>query len=410
MRCTGRAAPWCAQVTLALVASGLGPGRALAQNRDQLAWLVDSLRVYVEGATRLKFQRPPRYGLHTPAQISEYLRRRFEGHVPAGRLDAIAAAYHLFGLLPDTIAFRSAIIDFNAASIMGFYDPETDTLYCRTGLAPAQLREVLTHEMVHALQAQYVNLDSLIAPSRESDRAFASKAVIEGQAMFATVRLLAGGRNVVAYTGIWNAVVETVRLRTVATPRTRRIPLLLREGLIAPYLFGAQFMSAWQGYRWSDTIPFGRLMPQSSEQILHPERYAAGDAPIELRFVDSVGRVRIEDVLGEFDLHLLEAQLAGATTLGKIGVLGWGGDRYRVYETPGGLALVWYVIWDNPAAAAAFHAGAGAKLEARRRPGWRGSLERLEIAGRPASRYVWAPERWDGWARVPEVEMVAGAR
>jgi hypothetical protein len=139
------------------------------------------------------------------------------------------------------VAFRSAILDFNAASILGFYDPETDTLYCRTGLGPAQLREVLTHEMVHALQAQYTNLDSLIAPSRESDRAFASKAVIEGQAMFATIRLLAGGRNVVAYTGIWNALVETVRLRTVATPRTRRIPLLLREGLIAP--------TGWVGWR-----------------------------------------------------------------------------------------------------------------------------------------------------------------
>jgi hypothetical protein len=390
-------------VALMLGVSALAPGGARAQSPEQLAWWVDSLRVYVEGATRLKFQHPPRYGLRTQAQVGEYLHRRFERIVPAGHLDAVAAAYHLFGLLPDTVAFRSAILDFNAASVMGFYDPETDTLYCRTGLGPAQLREVLTHEMVHALQAQYANLDSLIAPSRESDRAFASKAVIEGQAMFATLRLLAGGRNVVSYTGVWNALVETVRLRTVATPRTRRIPLLLREGLIAPYLFGAQFMSAWQGYRWSDTIPFGRLMPQSSEQILHPERYAAGDAPIELRFVDSVGRVRIEDVLGEFDLHLLEAQLAGAKTLGKIGVLGWGGDRYRVYETPAGPALVWYVVWDNAAAAKAFSAGAGAKLLGRRRPGWRGLLEQQEIGGRPASRYVWAPEAWEGWGSIPAV-------
>jgi hypothetical protein len=404
----GVAVAWC-RPALALLIAGLAPAKARAQDRTQLAWWVDSLRVYVEGATRLKFQHPPRYALHTPAQISAYLQRQVERKLPPGRLDAVAAAYHLFGLLPDTIAFRRAVLDFHETSIAGFYDPETDTLYCRTGLGPAQLRETLTHEMVHALQAQYVNLDSLVAPSRESDRAFASKAVIEGQAMFATIRLLAGGRNVVAYTGVWNALVETVRLRTVATPRTRRIPLLLREGLIAPYLFGAQFMSAWQGYRWSDTIPFGRLMPQSSEQILHPERYAAGDQPVDLRFVDSAGRVRIEDVLGEFDLHLLEAQLAGATSLGKIGVLGWGGDRYRVYETPAGLALVWYVVWDNPAAAAAFHAGAGARLAARRRVGWRGLLERLEIERRPATRYVWAPERWDRWERVPEVVIVESA-
>ncbi len=388
-----------------LLLAGSVPSTARAQDQAQLGWWVDSLRIYVEGATRLKYRHEPRYALHTPAQISAYLRRQMERKLPPGRLDAIAAAYHLLGLLPDTLAFRNAVLDFNAASVAGFYDPETDTLYCRTGFGPEQVREVLTHEMVHALQAQYVNLDSLIDPLRDSDRAFASKAVIEGQAMFATIRLLAGGRNVVAYTGVWNALVETVRLRTVATPRTRRIPLLLRESLIAPYLFGAQFMSAWQGYRWSDSVPFGRLMPQSSEQILHPERYAAGDAPIDLRFSDSVGPVRIEDVLGEFDLHLLEAQLAGATRLGKVSVLGWGGDRYRVYESSRGPALVWYIVWDDVAAANAFHAGAGAKLGARRRAGWRGAIERRDIGGRPGTRYVWAPDQWEGWERIPEVAV-----
>jgi hypothetical protein len=378
---------------------------AQGQTAAQLAWWVDSLRIYVEGATRLKYRHPPRSALQTPEQIKAYLRRQLERRLPPGRLEAIAAAYHLLGLLPDTIAFRNAVLDFNAPAASGFYDPETDTLYCRTGFGPSQVREVLTHEMVHALQAQYVNLDSLVDPSRPSDQAFAAKAVIEGQAMFATVRLLAGGRNVVGYTGVWNALVETVRRRTIATPRTRRIPLLLRERFIAPYLFGAQFMSAWQGYRWSDTLPFGRLMPQSSEQILHPERYAAGDQPIELAFADSAGRIRIEDVLGELDVHLLEAQLAGAKTLGAIGVLGWGGDRYRVYDTPAGLALVWYIVWDDSVAAATFHAGTGARLGARQLRGWRGRLERLVIDDRPATRYVWAPEQWDRWGNIPEATL-----
>jgi len=390
---------------LMFLALSLAPSSARAQDAAQLAWWVDSLRIYVEGATRLKFRHPPHFALQTPDQIKAYLRRQLDRKLPPGRLEAIAAAYHLLGLLPDTIAFRNAVLDFNAPAVAGFYDPETDTLYCRTGFGPAQVREVLTHEMVHALQAQYVNLDSLVDPSRESDQAFAAKAVVEGQAMFATVRLLAGGRNIVAYTGVWNALVETVRLRTVATPRTRRIPLLLRERFIAPYLFGAQFMSAWQGYRWADTVPFGRLMPQSSEQILHPERYAAGDNPIELAFTDSGGQIRTEDVLGELDVHLLEAQLAGARTLGKIGVLGWGGDRYRVYDTPAGPALVWYIVWDDSAAAAAFHKGAGARLAARRQTGWRGQLERLNVGGRPGSRYVWATEKWDRWANLPEVTL-----
>jgi len=110
-------------------------------------------------------------------------------------------------------------------------------------------------------------------------------------------------------------------------------------------------------------------------------------------------------VLGELDVHLLEAQLAGARTLGKIGVLGWGGDRYRVYDTPEALALVWYIVWDDAAAAAAFHKEAGARLAARRQTGWRGLLERLDIAGRPGSRYVWAPQQWSRWANLPAVTL-----
>src|SRR5262249_48831 len=148
-------------VLLALV---LGPSSAQVQDATQLARWVESLRIYVEGATRLKFLRPPNYALQTPDQIKAYLRRQLERRLPRGRLEAIPAAYHLLGLLPDTIAFRNAVLDFNAPAVAGFYDPETDTLYCHTGFGPVQVREVLTHEMVHALQAQHVNLDSLIDP------------------------------------------------------------------------------------------------------------------------------------------------------------------------------------------------------------------------------------------------------
>ncbi|HEU5170244.1 MAG TPA: hypothetical protein VFU46_06890 [Gemmatimonadales bacterium] len=391
---------WLAALFLAVGALPLS-----AQRPPALAPVVDSLRPYVEGATGIAFRARPHYGWRTEAEIRRYLDRSFERRNRPGHFEAVALAYHLFGLLPDTADFRRGLSNLYVAQLRGLYDPDTDTLYCRTGLTAGELREVLTHELVHALQDQYLDLAALLEPEMENDRRFAARAVIEGQATFATLRLLAGGRNPVSYTGIWNFITAALRLGEGQSAAFKRAPALLREGLVAPYLFGAQFMSYWQGTAFADSMPYGDLMPSSSEQILHPERYVAGDRPLELRFRDSAGAVAIEDGLGEFEIHVLAAQLSAAPLGGSPPALGWGGDRYRVYRGPGGPALVWYVVWDDAPAADEFRAGTGARLAARRRAGWRGSLERVEVDGRAATRYVWARDAWEGWDALPEVEV-----
>jgi hypothetical protein len=83
--------------------------------------------------------------------------------------------------------------------------------------------------------------------------------------------------------------------------------------------------------------------------------------------------------------------------------IGWGGDRYRVYETPAGPALVWYVAWDDQRSADRFVRSAGPGLRHTARTGYRAELNGTFIGERPATRYVLAPERWAGWGRVPEV-------
>lgn len=223
--------------------------------------------------------------------------------------------------------------------------------------------------------------------------------------MFATLRLLAGGRNLVGYSGLWNWIAASLRLGQGQSAEFQRAPRLLREGLVAPYLYGAQFMSYWQGTELADSAPFGERMPRSSEQILHPERYVQGDHPVTIHFVDDSTGVITEDVVGEFEIHLLGAQLTNGVTGGAPPAIGWGGDRYRVYRSQVGPALVWYLVWDDPASAASFRAGTGALLARRSKPGWQAAFEPLTIDGRPASRYVWAPTGWEGWQALPTVRV-----
>jgi hypothetical protein len=368
--------------------------------------MVDSLQPYVEGATRLRFKERPRYGWRTEGQIRSYIDRSISERMKPARLSEVALAYHLLGLLPDTLSYRRGISNLYVAQLRGLYDPKTDTLYCRTGLSGPQLREVLTHELVHALQDQHTDLAALLEPGMENDAQFAARATVEGQAMFATLRLLAGGRNLVSYSGLWNWITESLRLGQGQSAEFRNAPRLLREGLVAPYLYGAQFMSYWQGTDVADSMPFGDRLPRSSEQILHPERYVKGDLPVTLRFGEGGGPVIAEDVVGEFEIHLLDAQLGNGALGGSLPPLGWGGDRYRVFRSDAGPALVWYLVWDGAEEARRFNAGTGARLAARSKPGWRALLEPLAVGGHPATRYVWAPLSWQGWSDLPGATVV----
>jgi hypothetical protein len=150
-------------------------------------------------------------------------------------------------------------------------------------------------------------------------------------------------------------------------------------------------------------------MPVSTEQILHPYRYGRGDQPISLRFTADEPHVLYEDVMGEFDLQVLTAELAQAATDAEAQSslpLGWGGDRFRVYETPAGPAMVWYVVWDDAVSRTRFLGTSGQRLELRRRLGYRMELSNPAIGGHPATRIVIAPNEWLGWKQIAAVEIV----
>jgi hypothetical protein len=107
----------------------------------------------------------------------------------------------------------------------------------------------------------------------------------------------------------------------------------LRETLIFPYLAGADFIG-WFVRTHPGREPYGAAMPLSTEQILHPDRYGAGDRPLELQFTGSgPDTVRFDDNLGEFEIGLLFTELMhdSSEARGPVYAEGWGGDRYRVY-------------------------------------------------------------------------------
>jgi len=375
-----------------------------ASSQEALAALVDSLRAPVERAAGLTFKSPPSSAMRSREQVSAYLVAKLDEELPPERMRGIETAYRMFGLLPDTLQLRALLLDLYTEQVAGYYDPDSAMLFGVEGADRSQLRLVLAHEMIHALQGQHLPLDSILSARSNNDRLTAAQAILEGQATLASLDVLAPSQQVARNPEFWELYREQVRAQQASMPVFRRAPLILRESLIFPYLQGAEFMHWWMQSPRGDTLPYGELMPVSSEQILHPARYQANDQPVALRLAPDTNAV-YEDVLGENEIRVILATLAGSDEVQTVVPLGWGGDRYRLYQTPDGPALVWYAVWDDARAAERFVRAAGAGLRTTARRGYRAALEPVEIGGMNGTRYVIAPERWAGWARLPEVSL-----
>jgi len=371
-----------------------------ARGDADLARLVDSLRAPVEQATGLRFTSPPRSAMRTREQVRDYLIAKLDEELPPKRLNGLETAYRLFGLLPDTLRLRPLLLDLYTEQVAGFYDPDSAMLFGVEGADRTQLRLVLAHELIHALQGQHLPLDSILDARENNDRLTAAQAILEGQATLASLDVLAPGQAVAQNPQFWEMYREQVRQQQSSMPIFRRAPLVLREALIFPYLQGAEFMHWWEE-KGRDSLPYGPRMPVSTEQILHPDRYARGDAPVALAFAPDSG-VEYEDVLGENEIRVILATLAGSDEVQTVVPIGWGGDRFRLYRTPAGEALVWYVVWDDVRSGERFLRSA-AGMRRTSRPGYRATLDSLRVGERTATRFVLAPAGWARWESLPMI-------
>ena len=382
------------------------------QSEAALRDMVRSMMPAVAQAAQLPFKREPLVLRRSREQVRDYIIHKFDQDLPPGELAGLEAALHLFGLIPDTLRLRPTMIDLLAEQIAGYYDPDSNALYIPADIEPSQLRVVVSHELVHALQDQYVSLDSIITQQGHNDRRSAAQAILEGQATVAQISVLMPEQRPDTFPAgwFWQQRVVMARLQT-HMERFGRAPLWLREGLVFPYLGGADFVVWFRRNRPNRSVL--AAMPTSTEQILHPNRYATDDEPTQLAFGAAPDTVRFQDGLGEFETRLVLQQQLGDETEAALLAAGWDGDRYQVLG-PGGDALVWYSVWDDGPAADRFAGGLERAWRNRRslkdsaggQALRRSEVKRLAIDGRPGVRLVDAPVAWKGWNSLPQARVL----
>ena len=389
-----------------VAALGCRERAAAVQSEAELRDMVRRMMPSVAQAAHLSFKREPLVLRRSRDQVRDYVIHKFDQDLPPGELTGLEAALRLFGLIPDTLRLRPTMIDLLTEQIAGYYDPDSNALYIPADIEPSQLRVVVSHELVHALQDQYVSLDSIITQQGHNDRRSAAQAILEGQATVAQISVLMPEQRPDTFPvgWFWRQRVVAARLQGQMA-QFARAPIWLREGLIFPYLGGADFIVWYRHNRPEGSVL--TAMPTSTEQILHPDRYAAGDDPTELAFGAPADTVRYEDGLGEFETRLLLQQHLGDETEAALLAAGWDGDRYQVLGRQAD-ALVWYSVWDDVRAADRFAGGLERAWQKRRSlKDRRSEIKRVTINGRPGVRLVDAPVAWAGWKHLPQVRVTA---
>src|SRR5688572_28516607 len=131
--------------------------------------------------------------------LRSYIEQRMAEELPAQELAGVKPVYVTLGIMPADLDLQRLLLDLYTEQVVGYYDPKTKKLFVVSGADRETVRPVLVHELVHALQDQHTNLDSLIARDRGNDRQTAAHAAMEGHAvvvMFAALAEEESGRRI----------------------------------------------------------------------------------------------------------------------------------------------------------------------------------------------------------------------
>jgi hypothetical protein len=255
---------------------------------------------------------------------------------------------------------REALGLLLGAELAGFYDPKARRMVLAADLSRDAQDITLYHELVHALQDQHFDLDGAFDYRPDaSDVQGALHALAEGDATNAMMDVFrvanAQTGNPASAAPVTQSLLRLSTILMEATPELRKVPGIVARSVMAPYADGLAFVTALRarGGGFAEVDRAFREPPRSTEQILHPEKYLAHEAVIEVPVPSAAPGVTLpgfHDVVGEQGLRLLFEEWAPETVADRAAG-DWGGDRFAVYTLGADRIVQWHLVFDNEAAA-----------------------------------------------------------
>jgi hypothetical protein len=299
------------------------------------------------------------------AQLRGNLEAEFDATYTPEQLKEADDLLQELGLIPAGSSLRKLTLDLQAGQVAGYYSPEQDELFVvnRTGdLGPVD-EATYAHEFTHQLQDQRFDLGALgLDATDQSDRSLGRLALVEGDATSVQSSWMTTNLDAAELGELLKAALDPA-----AVAALNNAPAYLRDTATFPYQDGLAFVGrllASGGYAAVDSA-FADP-PDSTEQVLHPDKYLTREVPVEVNLPknvpDALGSGWSEvgrDTLGELILRIWLTEGGVPVADARTAAAGWGGDRLALYRGPdGATAVMVRTEWDTAADAAAFASAA----------------------------------------------------
>ena len=351
--------------------------------QEELDELVSGIQVQIEELRGQVFKHPVPASVIDRAGFLAFAKKELAEDTTPEELAADEQVAKLFGLVPPDMDLMAQSLELLEEQVGGFYDPEKDEFFLMSSFTGGLAKIILAHELTHALDDQYQDLDAEMKARRANrDAAFAYQAVVEGSA---TVLM---NRWTMQHLGDLS-MKDLAASGDMGMEVMGRTPPFVWKPLLGSYMKGAAFLNRTESVKTGNmgAPPLEDVQrafaepPLSSEQVLHPEKYwdpEKRDDPIAIRFhgdgLAAGWTVLGEDTMGEMGLAMVVEPLKKRKGLkGQLGALfaqytnraaeGWGGDRYVLLGKGGARVLCSVSTWDSEKEAKEF-VKACAKLEA----------------------------------------------
>lgn len=348
--------------------------------------LADRIQAEVAELRGLPFVREVKVESQSSEEFAEYLEREIDELVPPSIAEHYGTIVRKLGLYRGSadLEFEGLIKGVMTSQVAAYYDPAKSTFYVLYDeMPPLMAGTVYAHELYHGLQDQHFDLDAYIRAgqsdgSLSDDELLARQAVVEGEATYVmTLWMLksmlgstpprAAVQQVVATQSQMDVDALTAALKSGAgamlgadlaasIDAVDEIPAFILETLVGAYLKGLGFVFAVEERGWSEVEKlYTEYPPQSTEQILHPEKWFAREAPwrfewpaLERHALFDGWRVLEENVLGEVQWRIVFAE-HGLRADAEAAAAGWNGDRWAVLldERSGAPMLLVATSWDT---------------------------------------------------------------
>lgn len=308
----------------------------------------------------LEFKMPVRVDIESAARIAASL----SDQITEEDVQKATHVYQALGLLPAEVDVRELLEGVLGEQVVGYYDTDSARLVVRDDVIrilvsrpntreAALARLTLLHELVHALQDQWLHLGEIYEAEHDSDDEGVVRSIAEGDAMLTMV--------------LHDAAARGQDLRQAALERGRRpvdlnglngdpsgelsnAPAILRVTLVAPYLLGLRVVArAYYEGGWDAVNALFTTPPDSMEAVMHPVEAAVATEVTMPEFpsMHEAGfELLDEDTLGELELGVYLAQNR-AEDVDTESAQGWHGDRIRIYQRDSAIAVVWWIAFDS---------------------------------------------------------------